>query len=197
MSEIDPDLTESQADFARRLNVSRKTITVAKQAGRLVMRDGMVLVAASLARYHATAGGRADVAARHAAERGNAIPMLASAATGAVTSPETAGNEQIDADRTRYKAIALHADNQLVKLEMQQAAGQRFPLESVKHEALGVGGTLRAAIERLIDHTAPRLVATLDQAERRRIVAAEVDAIRTQLRAEFPRALRRLRRAKP
>lgn len=68
-------LTESLAAFARRLGVHRSTVTRAAQAGRLALApDGSVLIAQSLARWHATAAGRLDVADRHAAARGHHIP---------------------------------------------------------------------------------------------------------------------------
>src|SRR5574337_1226193 len=119
---------ESRAAFARRLGVARSTITRAAQNGRLVLIGEEIDVEASLARWHATAGARSDVAARHAAQRG----------------------------------------------------------------ALALGATLRSAIERLIDQTAPRL-AVLPAAERQALLAAEIAPLRRLLRGEFPRALRRIR----
>lgn len=68
-------VAESLAAFARRLGVHRSTVTRAAQAGRLALApDGSVLIAPSLARWHATAAGRLDVADRHAAARGHHIP---------------------------------------------------------------------------------------------------------------------------
>jgi hypothetical protein len=125
---------ESKAAFARRLGVNKSTITRAAQAGRLVLQGDLVDVEASLARWQATQAGRTDVAERHAAQRGHAVgglPPYAPApenATAAQFGPavgQVAGqlpmqpppqpeNPAADpgGDRTRYKALALHFENE-------------------------------------------------------------------------------------
>jgi len=66
----------NQAEFARMQGWSRSHVTGLKQAGRLVMEDGKVLVDESLARIEATKDpNREDVAKRHAVERdADALP---------------------------------------------------------------------------------------------------------------------------
>jgi len=67
--------TETRAQFAARLGVHRSTITRAVEAGRLVLHEnGHILVAPSLKRWHETKAGRTDMEARHAQNRGAAIP---------------------------------------------------------------------------------------------------------------------------
>ena len=73
--------------------------------------------------------------------------------------------------------------------------GLRYPLALVKQEAGGIGATVRAAIERIIDQTAPRLAVMRDDIERRRLIDAEVRRVRWMLKRELPRALRRMRAA--
>ena len=68
-------------------------------------------------------------------------------------------------------------------------------LSAKAEEAGGIGATMRAAIERIIDQTAPRLAVMRDDAERRRLIDAEVRRVRWMLRRELPRALRRMRSA--
>src|SRR5574338_705107 len=98
----------------------------------------------------------------------------------------------VEASLARYKAMALRYENQAIKLQMAMNRGRRHRLAAVKREALALGATLRSAIERLIDQTAPRL-AVLPAAERQALLAAEIAPLRRLLRGEFPRALRRIR----
>lgn len=189
---------ESRAAFARRLGVARSTVTRAAQDGRLVLVGEEIDVEASIARWHATAGARSDVAARHAAQRGAPLPGASQPQGKPAEAPQEAASglelpeTPSDAGRARYKAMALHYENQAIKLQMALNRGRRHRLAAVKREALALGATLRSAIERLIDQTAPRL-AVLPAAERQALLAAEIAPLRRLLRGEFPRALRRIR----
>ena len=193
---------ETKAEFARRLNWNRSSVTRAAQAGRLVMVGSLVDIEASLARLKATEGGRTDVAARHAAERGQggATPAPAEQnATAAPHAPRSTENEAAPtsdtdgAGRARYKAITLQFENQQIKLGMAMARGLRFSRKDVAREAVALGAIVRSAVERVIDQTAPRLAVMTAADRRRALLGAELRAVRRALRAEFPRALRRLR----
>lgn len=205
---------ETKAAFARRLGVNKSTVTRAAQAGRLVMQGEMVDVAQSLARWQGTRGGRLDVAERHAAQRGRGVSVGVMPAPGAEKATAgrfgglaglVAGNEpaQLDEDgegedddgasRTQYKAMRMFFENEAIKLEMALRRGQRYPLDAVKREASGLGATLRASVERLIDHTAPRLAAEQRPEARLSLLHAEVAALSRAMRQEFVQALRRLR----
>lgn len=200
-------MIESKAAFARRLGVNKSTITRAAEAGRLVLTPrGQVEVEKSLERWHATKGARSDVAARHAENRGADIPEAAPVEKNATKDRKTPGADSGAADglpgsepaggsRQRYKLAALHYENQSIKLEMALRRGLRYPLALVKQEAGGIGATVRAAIERIIDQTAPRLAVMRDDSERRRLIDAEVRRVRWMLKRELPRALRRMRAA--
>lgn len=193
-------LTETRAQFARRLGVNRSTITRAIQTGRLIV-DGSdnILVEESLTRWHESKGGRADVEARHAKNRGAVIPEAGQGqkdATAARKSATTAqqGESNTVGTRVSYKTIALEFENAAIKLEMALRRGTRFPLDDVKREAYAIGGTLRAALERLIDQTAPRLAVMRDKAARQRLLIAECRGVARVINGEFPRALRRLKK---
>lgn len=209
---------ESKAAFARRLGVNKSTISRAAQAGRLVMRGDQVDIEASLARWHATQGGRSDVAERHAAQRGQTIPAMpaygllpenapagvsgpvpGTVADTVAAQPDTQPDSKDaagGADRTAWKAMALSYENQTIKLEMALRRHRRYPLEDVRRESQALGMMLRAGVERLIDQTAPRLAATPDTTDRDALLRTECLALVRAFRTEFKRALRRLRQPK-
>lgn len=199
---------ESRAAFARRLGVNKSTITRAFQAGRLVMQGNLVDIEPSLARWHATKGGRDDVAERFAAQRGQDIPTQPypyPAEESATAGDSGALPPQPDAqpmgatgagsgDRTHYKALTLRFENETIKLEMALRRHMRYPLPSVRREAYGLGLALRASVERMVDQTAPRLAAA-QTPERRALLIAECHALSRAMHTEFVRALRRLRQS--
>jgi hypothetical protein len=202
-----PKMIETKTAFARRIGVHKSQITRAGQAGRLVlMPDGRVDVEASVQRWYETKGGRDDVAARHAANR-QAVGSMGQPATenptaarfGATAAqPDVAGPALADGDgvnRTKYKAMGLHYENQSIKLEMALRRGLRYPNGLVKREALGIGATVRAAMERVIDQTAPRLATMGNDLDRRRVLETELRRLRWMVKTELPRALRRMRAA--
>ena len=190
---------ETRADFARRCKVNRATVTRWAEAGKLVIAaDGRIDAEASLARLNETRGARADVAARHAAKRGADIPQP----PGAQKKPPAAQFEAPDdgalapaGGRAKWQRIGLHYGNQQIKLDMALRRGLRYALADVRGEAHGLGATVRAAVERLIDQTAPRLAVMDDPQARRALLGREIARIRRMVRGELPRALRRLRQA--
>ena len=193
--------TESRAAFARRLGVNRSTVTRAVQDGRLVLTDtGRVLVELSLRRWHETKGGRTDVEARHADNRGAAVPEVVEGAedtTAGRGSADEAGSPAREDDakgsRAKFKAMALDFENQSIRLEIALRQFQRHPLAAIEKEGLAIGGVVRSVLERLIDQTAPRLASLSGAADRRRVLENEMRAARQAVNGEFPRALRRLR----
>jgi hypothetical protein len=206
--------TETRSAFARRIGIHKSNVTRAAQEGRIVLTDdGLVDVEASLVRYAATKGGRSDVAARHAEKRGAAIPeaqvvaenrtadrfgATANATAGEKSAqplPEAGGDLPGGTGRARYKALNLHYENSLIKLEMALRRGLRYPLEAAGREAHGLGAMLRAGIERVIDQTAPRLAVMTNELARRAMIDAELRRLRWMIKSELPRALRRMRKA--
>lgn len=196
-------MKETRAAFARRLGVEKSTITRAVQAGRLVIdADGLLDVDDSLRRWKSTQAGRTDVAARHAARRGRAIPEDIGPADRPAALPRAPSAPEIPADldlgegadsRAGWKAQILAYENAAIRLEIALRQGKRYPLADVEREAQSLGAMLRAGFERLIDQTAPRLAVATDRAERRRLIDAELRTLRSLVRSEMPRALRRMR----
>ncbi len=198
-------MIESKKAFSVRQGVNKGTVTRWAQTGRLVLdAAGDVDIAASQARLAATEGGRADVAARHAENRGAAIPTPQQSAekptagakpatTAATSAPPESPAPDLGGGRTKYKAAVLHYENSTIKLGMALARGLRYPLASVRRESMGLGHTVRAAMERLIDQTAPRLAVMTSDLDRRRLIAAELRRLRRMVKSELPRALRRMR----
>ena len=198
-------MIETKAAFARRIGINKSNVTRAAQAGRIVLTPGgMVNVEASVQRWYETKGGRDDVAARHAENRGAVGSVGGAMAENGTAGPKPAtpaqpageGNATASGDgnsRTRYKAMGLHYENQSLKLEMALRRGLRYPLALVKRESLGIGSSLRAAVERVIDQCAPRLAVMTNDLDRRRLLDAELRRLRWMVKSEIPRALRRMR----
>ena len=201
-------MIETKAAFARRIGINKSNVTRAAQTGRIVLTpSGMVNVEASVQRWYETKGGRDDVAARHAENRGAvgsvagarsengtagpkpATPTQPAGEAGATSATVAGGGET----RTRYKAVAMQYENQSIKLEMALRRGLRYPIALVKRESLGIGSSLRAAVERVIDQCAPRLAVMTNDLDRRRLLDAELRRLRWMVKSEIPRALRRMR----
>lgn len=194
---------ETPAAFARRLGVNKSTVCRAIQSGRLILVDGLLEVASSMHRWKNTkTGQRPDVAARHAANRraGNpeatpkdiAPPAAAEAAELPLTTPDDGADSGPPSLATHTQEL-LAAQNAMARLSIQLRTHKRYPLESISREAQALGATLRSALERLVDQTAPRLAVQHDPDARRATLAGEVARLQRLLRREMPRALRRLR----
>lgn len=149
---------------------------------------GKVLVEASLEKLKATAGARDDVVARNAAGR----RAKKRGKPSALVQVDVPLDDLPEGSRAKYKAMTMHFENNLQKLDMALALGLRFDHRAVRDEALGIGNTLRAALERLIDTTAPRIAIAKTREERARILQAELAAMRKTMKNAFPRALIRL-----
>ena len=185
----------TKADLARFLGVNRSSITRAVQAGRIQPEaDGRFDFQKCAAAWHDSMGGRADVAARHAAHRGADIPQGQSTPENTPKPAQAAGMDEMlnDGGRGKAKAALIHYENSLLKLEMALRRSMRYELAIVHRESHGMGAILRASVERLIDICAPRLAASGPQ-DRRRILLAEVNKMRQTLKREMPASLRRMR----
>jgi hypothetical protein len=181
--------TLTKSKFAKQQGWRPSYITKLKDQGRLVLdENGLVLVEATLEKIKATAGARGDVAARNAADRKAPAQKKVDMNISIDSLP--------DGSRAKYKALAMDYENQLQKLSMSLDQGVRFDLKNVKDEALGIGNTLRASMERLIDTTAPRLAIAKTREERERILQNEINAMRKTIKNTFPRAFVRLARKK-
>jgi hypothetical protein len=190
-------MTGTQNDLARFLGVHKSSVSRAVKAGRIKPEaDGSFDFDKCAAAWHSSSGGRIDVAARHAAQRGAAIPKAQPAAENApnaeyAQSAASLGVE--DGGRNKAKTLLLHYENSAIKLEMALRRGLRYERAAARREAQGLGAMLRAGIERVIDQTAPRLAAAGNDLERRRIVEREIRRLRWMWKRELPRALRRMK----
>lgn len=185
--------TLTKSAYAKQHGWSPAYVTKLIAQGRVVLDDSnRILVAESDAKIAETAGARGDVADRNSAERkqkksGKAAPL---------SDLKIPLDELPEGSRAKYKAVTMNFENQSQKLSMALAQGIRFDLAEVREEALGIGNTLRAAIERLIDTTAPRLAIAKTLEERERILQLELAAMRKTMKNAFPRAFLRLAKQK-
>jgi hypothetical protein len=203
----------TQAEFARLCRVNRSTVTRWGQDGKIVLVDGGVDVEASFARLNELGVGklRPDVAARHAEEaarkaaqgtqtaatvspHGRAQENATAGQPGATTNDVVLPDVPTSGGRARYKAIALSFENQQIKIGMALGRGMRYYRADIEAEAAGLGGLVRAAVERLTDLTAPRLAVLSSPIERLQLLKREVTRIQRMVNREYPNTLRRLRR---
>lgn len=197
----------NQKDLAQYLGLNKSSVSRAVHAGRIQAEpDGRFDFEKCAAAWHASTGGRADLIARHAAQRGAAIPkgqpipQNAPAASTAPTVPAAPVTDDLDIDldsgnRNKAKALILHYENSLIKIEMSLRRALRYDLATALRESDSLGATLRAGLERVIDTCAPRLAATADPKTRHHILAQEMKRLRTLIKREMPRSLRRMREA--
>lgn len=131
------ELAVSQTKFADLLGVNKSHITRLKQRGCLVLDEqGLVLVEASKARIAETKGGRDDVAARHAAEKGQQTPKPDESRVSAQTRKEMAQADiaEMERDQLRGKLI----ERELVEQALADVvAFARQGIENLPHRVAG------------------------------------------------------------
>lgn len=149
-------MTETKAQFAKRLGVNKSTITRYDQAGRLVLApNGKVKVEESLALIAATKGARGDVSEKH----GQMHPSVAQNATESVADDDMSATvEMVGFDRATLKAQTLTYGNKVLELEAAKAAGSMLDKEEFLKQVGQAGKAFRVGMERLIDNLAPVLV---------------------------------------
>ena len=160
-------------EFARLQGVRPSYVTKLKDHGRLVLtEDGKrVRVAESLARIEQTAGGRIDVAARHAATRAagadNALPVGPAVEDGHKNASSAQSDVRGVADVRLVDAKLRKESAQADQEEMKaaQMRGELIPREDVDAAMKFIGGAVRAALEVFPDQTAPLLAPLSDLAE--------------------------------
>ena len=123
----------TQVEFAKLLGVHKSHITRLKQSGRLVLlEDGKVDVEASKTQIAETEGGRDDVAARHAAEKGQQAPAVNEKRVGAQTRKEMAQADLAEMERDKMRGLLIEraeVDRALVDL----VAFARQGVENLPH----------------------------------------------------------------
>jgi hypothetical protein len=148
-------MTETKAQFAKRLGVNKSTVTRYGQAGRLVLApNGKVKVEESLRLINATKGHRIDVSQLH----GQKHQGLQNDATGVADDDMSATVETVGMDRATLKAQALSYGNKMLELEAAKVEGIILDKEDFLKQVGLSGRSYRIGIERLIDNLAPVLV---------------------------------------
>lgn len=181
--------TETKSQFAKRINRVPSYVTELISHGRIVLTaDGKrVEVEASLEKIEATASGvKPAVAARHEAARNSTAQKPAR--------KKRVSAEVVEGSRQFYERTYQQAKNDHKALSFDLVLGHRFELTDVRREALALGNTLRASLERLVDQTAPRLAVMRSPKERAALLKIEIIKLNRVIKAEFPRAMRRLKK---
>lgn len=172
----------SQKEFAVLLGVNKGTVSRWKQAGRLVMSGGLVEVEASRQRLAETSGGRDDVSARHAQNRGAAIPAAGEAGknapeaakvgAGKTAAPPVRNEVRADAQARKESAAA-----DLLEIELAQKRGTLIPKEDVDASLKALGASVRARLDVLADQLAPVVAPVADLDETHAILAEHFRAV--------------------
>lgn len=151
----------------------------------------------NLRRWEATKPGtRADVAARHAAQRASAIPSPPGATKTPQNAKETADEDEPEEDGpgiAHYRKLELIAAIDTAKLQISLRTGERFPVQEIGNHASALGATLRASLERLVDTTAARLALATTHATREKLIRAETASIKRLMTKQLVRSIRSLR----
>ena len=178
---------ETKSQFAKRINRAPSYITELISKGRIVLdaTGKRVEIEASLDKLAQTASdANPSVAARHEAARvADKKPRK---------KRKVAEVEQ--GSRQYYERLIQQFKNQHKELDFDLVLGNRFELTDIRREALALGNTLRASLERMIDQTAPRISVVQEKTERKRIIQNEIKQLARVIKAEFPRAMRRLKK---
>lgn len=176
--------TCTKSHFAKLISRSPSYITELIKHERIVLtQDGKrVEVEASLQLMQDSASGtNPAVAARHEAERKQGRKKRKS-------------TETAEGSRQYYELQLQSIKNNHKQLDYELAIKKRFALPAVREEAQSLGNTLRVGIEKLIDLSAPRLAVLTDNAQRAQLLQVEIKQLTRVIKAEFPRAMRRLRK---
>lgn len=137
----------TQKQYADHLGRDKSYVTRLKDAGRLVFTpEGTVDFEASDRRIAETAGGRDDVAARHAAAR-------AGAGAGSPGQPPKTGESRTDAQARKESAEADKAE-----MERDQMRGRLIEREQVEQALADVVSLARQSVENLPHRVAGQLV---------------------------------------
>jgi phage terminase Nu1 subunit (DNA packaging protein) len=171
----------SKAQFARRLGVSRGTVTYWARRGRLVLTDdGRVDLEASIARLRRTERNMgAAIRWREYRER--------TGATGAEPLPETAAYQHWRGTRLHYEALSA-------ELRYRRALGEMLDLGHVAYCLRDIGVSLRVLLEGIPDRIAAEIAAITDEAEIKAIVHREASRVLHDLEAHIERVRNELER---
>lgn len=154
-----------KVDFARLIGRAPSYVTKLGQTGRLVLTpDGKVKVRETLALMEATRGARDDVAARHAAQRGDE-GQGATLPSG--NDPAGSGDAQDLAVTLREQRAAAELRRTRALAEQEEMAAEKMRGDLVAREDVeaafrNAGAAVRSALDVLADQVAPLVAPVVD-----------------------------------
>jgi hypothetical protein len=149
-------MTETKAQFAKRLGVNKSTVTRYGQAGRLVLApNGKVKVEDSLRLIASTKGARLDVSEKHG-QLPSQVPENGSETI--LDDDMSATVALVGMDRATLKAQTLTYGNKMLELEAAKAEGKALDKDDFLKQVGLNGRSFRVGMERLIDNLAPVLI---------------------------------------
>lgn len=149
-------MTETKAQFAKRLGVNKSTVTRYGQAGRLVLApNGKVKVEESLQLINATKGARLDVSEKY---RQLPSQMQENSSETILDDDMSATVALVGMDRAALKAQTLTYGNKMLELEAAKTEGSVLDKADFLKQVGLSGRSFRVGMERLIDNLAPVLV---------------------------------------
>lgn len=167
----------SQAEFARLMGRDKSLVTRWKQAGRLVIVDGLVDVDASRQRIEASESPLPHHQAAHEVNAGGRN-RPATAFTGEVAGEGMGTLEKIGLKLKFEQARKTQAEAEKAMMERDQMAGRLLDADTARRHVAGLGITLRSTLESLPDRLAGPLSA---ETSPERIHAMLVDEIEQAL----------------
>ena len=148
---------ESRADFARRMDWNRSSVTRAVEDGRVVLCNGMVDVEASLQKIEA-------LASPYAHHRAHAIQLeedrSAKNEPPPAEPPEVAKTKSENAEALNLRLKTAEANKreheaEIARMDREFKAGNLLAREDVEFALDNYGATLRGLLENLADRMAP------------------------------------------
>lgn len=174
-----PDIAVSQADFARRVGVSRQSIGKAVKEGRLQLNGRRRLdLKPSLKRWEET--------------KAHTRPDRETAAPAPAAEDAEFEGEITDTDsRAFWRGEILKAETTALEIELDLRKRSRYQVGDTEKHLSEIGGAIRGGVERLIDQLAPRLLA-VNPADRHELMQREIQRLKTEVKNQFKRAQRQL-----
>jgi len=173
--------TETQADFARRIEASRQHVTNLKRRGLLVMAGEQVDVEASLARMADMADpSKQGVVDHHAAERAekSEAPPFEPPVRDEVAGRAGSAYQQARAMREKYAAMQA-------KTNYERETGTLLKADEVRSAVADGDAIVRNRLESLPDILAPQLAALNDEQKIRTLLLDYIEQTLAELSRSF------------
>lgn len=173
----------TQAEFARRHGVTRQAVHDWVQRGVITLHDGLVDEAEALAAIDQVR----DPArvAKIVQLRQPALPFTAGAGDQAPAAPGPA--EQTASSFAQAKTRREEAEAAMAELRLQQMSGNLLERDPVIKAVTDAASMLGSGLDRLTDKLAPRLAVESDEDAVRRLLTAEIDALRHEIATAITR----------